>query len=241
MSVASAVAAAEALFGESAETEDFVTWSDWALARFGFRPSNCLPLVALCRDELMASVEDAIEATWGHAFQVGSLAGIVLAGRTGLQAALGHVPGEDGRHRFAAFCLPHIGIDAHGQVGRVVRRGMHRDSSACGALVGAGQVLERTRGHLAHDPDDFEMSALCSRLAMEVGEQAVPGLDRLTELTRRAAVADLRRYIGLVAADEPIDVAYLSGIVVHLPDGSDRIAGVHGEVVIDGVSHALPH
>ena len=112
-----------------------MTWSEWALARVGFRPSNCLPVVAVCRDELMADFGRAVTDVWGQPFEAGSLAGLVFLGRTGLQAALGHVPGEDGRHRFVVFCFPHIGIDEDGVVGRVQRRGMYRASSACGALA----------------------------------------------------------------------------------------------------------
>ena len=221
--------------------DDFVTWSEWALARVGFRPSNALALVGVCRDELMEEFERAVAATWGRPFDVGALAGLVLVGRTGLSAALSHVPGEDGRHRFAAFCFPHIGIDADGTVGRVQRRGMLRASSACGALASFRAELEQGEPALGLDSDDIEQSLLRMRLARELSGRGAPSLLEITELTRQAAVADLQRFIDLARDRDPVDVAYLSGIVVHLPDGGDVVVGVHGDVQIDGVWIPLPH
>lgn len=241
MPLPTAIAAAERLLGETVDIHDFVTWSEWSLARVGFRPSNCLAVIDVCRDELMSGVDEAIESTWGRAFQVGSLAGVVLVGRTGMQAALGHVPGEDGRHRFVVFCLPHVGIDGDGQVGRVQRRGMYRDSAACGALVAArSQLAAGDRGeHL--DPDDVEQSLLRRRLAALVTPGLTPTLVEITELARRAAVEDVRLFIDRARGSEPVDVAYVSGVVVHLPDGVDHVAAVEAEVVIDGMTHVLPH
>ena len=223
---------------------DFLTWSEWALARVGFRPSNCLPVVSVCRDELMAPVDEGVRRVWGQPFWAGALAGLPFLGRTGMAAALGHVPGEDGRHRFVLFCLPHIGIDADGTVGRVHRRGMHRPTAACGALaafraeVAAG---DRAAGRVDElDPDDMEQSLLRQRLGPELGDQ-VPSLVEVTEIARRVAVTDARRFIGLAGGDRPVDVACISGVVVHLPDGVDLVAGVDADVRIDDVVHVLPH
>lgn len=232
---------AEAELGPTVEVADFVLWSEWALARVGFRPSNCLAVVDVCRDELMASVDESIARVWGRPFQAGSLAALVFLGRTGMQAALGHVPGEDGRHRFVVFCLPHIGIDEDGTVGRVQRRGMHRATSACGALAAYRAGLAQARGRVAVDPDDVEQSLLRRRLTSMIDEGAVPTLTELTELARQAAVADMRRYVDLARGTEPLDVAYISGIVVHLPEGVECVSAVEAEVVIDGQVIPLPH
>ena len=232
---------ASRLFDETVSVEDFITWSGWALARVGFRPSNCLALVDVCRDELMSGFDESVARVWGRPFEIGSLAGLVFAGRTGLQAALSHVPGEDGRHRFVVFCLPHLGIDEEGEVGRVQRRGMHRGSSACGALIGfRAELLDGQRAFVL-DADDVEQSLLRMRLALAIGDADVPSLPELTELTRVAAVADIRRFVELARGSEPVDVAYISGIVVHLADGVDVVADVQAEVVIDRQVIVLPH
>ena len=221
--------------------DDFITWSEWALMRVGFRPSNTLAIVGVCRDELMAGADDAIADVWGRPFQVGSLAAMVFLGRTGVQAALGHVPGEDGRHRFVVFCLPHIGIDDTGTVGRVQRRGMYRASSACGALAAFRTQLLAGERAFALDHDDVEQSLLRMRLALAIGDAEPPSLPDLTELARQAAVADMRRFIDLARGVEPVDVAYISGIVVHLPEDVDHVVAVRAEVVIDEVTISLPH
>jgi hypothetical protein len=236
-----ALASASDSFGDTVAVDDFVTWSEWALARVGFRPSNCLPVVAVCRDELMAGFGDSVAGVWGRPFEAGSLAGLVFLGRTGVRAALGHVPGEDGRHRFVVFCFPHIGIDEDGTVGRVQRRGMYRASAACGALASfRGELLDGGRD-FAIDPQDVEQSLLRMRLAGLVGDAPTPSLAELTGLARQAAVDDMATFIDLARGAEPVDVALISGVVVHLPDDVDHVADVRADVVIDGVTVTLPH
>ena len=232
---------ADDLVLDSVAIEDFVTWSDWALARVGFRPSNALALVGVCRDELMVDVDEAIAAVWGRPFQIGSLAGLVFLGRTGIQAALSHVPGEDGRQRFVVFCLPHLGIDEVGVIGRVQRRGMSRETTACGALAAFQGQLAAGGRDFELDVEDVEQSLLRARLSALIVDDSLPSLAELTELTRRAAVADVRRLVALAAGPEPIDAAYISGLVVHMPDGTDHVARVEAEVEIDGVVIPLPH
>lgn len=241
MPVDLALAALADRYGETVAVDDFMTWSEWALARVGFRPSNCLPVVAVCRDELMADFGRAVTDVWGQPFGAGSLAGLVFLGRTGVQAALGHVPGEDGRHRFVVFCFPHIGIDADGTLGRVQRRGMYRASSACGALASFRARLEAGERAVELDVDDVEQSLLRMRLQPLVGTGATPSLLSLTELARQACVDDMTRFIDIARGAEPVDVASISGIVFHLPDGTDHVADVRAEVTIDGQVVALPH
>ncbi len=226
---------------QSVRLGDFVTWTEWSLARVGFRPSNCLAVVDVCRDELMAGFSEAVAGTWGRPFEVGSLGALVFAGPTGLRAALSHVPGEDGRHRFVVFAFSHIGVDASGAIGRVQRRGMHRESAACGALVSFRAQLLAGESGFVPDPDDVEQSLLRIRLARLLPAGDVPSLLELADMARRAAVADLRRFIEVASEDEPVDVAYLSGVVVHEPDGHDAVVRVDGAVTIDGQPHPLPH
>jgi hypothetical protein len=230
-----------ALIGDAVGLDDFLTWTEWSLARVGFRPLNCLPIVATCRDELMADVDEAVAEAWGRPFQAGALGGLVFVGRTGIQAALGHVPGEDGRHRLVVFVLPHLGIDADGVVGRVQRRGMYRASAACGALAAFRDELVEGRADVGVDPDDIEQSFLRGRLRQALGTAPVPTLAELTELARCSAVEDMHRYIALARGSEPVDVAYISGIVLHLPRDVDLVASVEAQVDVDGVVVQLPH
>ena len=231
---------ASRLLGEAVGVDDFVTWSEWALARVGFRPSNCLALVDVCRDELMSGFQESVARVWGRPFEIGSLAAMVLVGTTGLRAALSHVPGEDGRHRFVVFVFPHIGID-EGVIGRVQRRGLSRASTACGALAGFREQLMAGEGDFALDTDDVEQSLLRMRLARLLPADGVPSLLELTELVRLTAVADARRFVDLARGSEPVDVAVVSGLVVHLPDEQDQVTLVEAEVRIEQQVIRLPH
>ena len=79
------------------------------------------------------------------------------------------------------------------------------------------------------------------RLQGLVSPGVLPSLADLTELARQASVEDMSRFIELARGTEPVDVAFISGVVVHLPDGVDHVARVSADVVIDGVSVRLPH
>lgn len=235
---------ADTLLDDAVALDDFMTWSLWSLKRVGFRPINALALASLCRDELMTDTSRAIERAWGSPFQLGALGGMSFAGRTGLQAALGHVPGEDGRHRFVIFALPHIGVDLDGTLGRVQRRGMMRESSACGALVGFRNQLLAGERAFTLDERDAEQSLLRMRLCHALSNCAmseVPDLLTLTDLVLKATVDDVHEYVDLAREREPVDVAYISGIVVHLPSGEDLVAHVEASVEIDGSVVSLPH
>ena len=220
---------------------DFADWTEWALARVGFRPTNALPLVGVCRDELMLGFAAEVTRVWGPAFDIASLGGLVFLGRTGIAAALGHVPGEDGRHRFVVFCFPHIGIDEDGAVGCVRRRGMHAASTACGALAAFRDQLDGGRLDLGLDPADPEMSLLRLRLLSALRYGDVPDLVALTEVARQVAGADVTELVSGLGDDAPVDVAYLSGVVVHTPDGRDLVGSVMSSVVIDGIERPLDH
>lgn len=236
--------AVSSLYPDTVGPDDFVTWTAWVMSRFGFRPTNALPLVAVCRDELMLPFQDAVHGVWGPSFDASSLAAVPYLGRTGISAALGHAPGEDGRHRFVVFAFPHIGVDGDGLVGQVRRRGIRRSTTACGALVALrgevepGGVLAAPTavgwGGTALDPDDVEMHLLRGRVGAALAGEPMPTLVGLTELVRREAAAMLERLVaGLNRTGRPVDHAMFSGVVVHTDDG-DVVAPAAASVVIDG-------
>lgn len=59
---------------------------------------------------------------------------MLFLGKTGFLAAQHHAPNEEGRERYVYFALPHIGVDAKGEIGRHDRPGRLQPSHACGAL-----------------------------------------------------------------------------------------------------------
>jgi hypothetical protein len=203
----------------AAEAAEVGRWSREVLAPHGFTVDNALPLVGVCRDELLFPVEQAIHDEWGPAFDLSSLAGLLFLGRSGLAAAAQHAPGLDGRRRFVGFVMSHIGITADGSIGMVQRPGQDEPSAACGALVAyldeltAGQVVDRPL-----DRDDLEMGLLRTMLT-EHAAGPVRDLVALTELARTVATDELVRLSDDLLRAPDTDLAVISAVVVHGPDG----------------------
>jgi hypothetical protein len=212
-------------------------WTRDVLAAYGFAERTSLPLVSVCRDELMFGFVDAVTAHWGHCFDLSSLAGLPLMGRTGLGAALGHAPDDDGRHRLVVFAFPHIGAD--GGMGAVHRPGVPGTTSACGAVDIARNALLAGVSGVVLDPHDVEESLLVQRLRRVLGDAPVPSLPEVTELVRRAAVGELTLLLGgLSTAEVVVDWALVSGVVVHGHD-EDAVSVSSATVVVDGVAKDL--
>jgi hypothetical protein len=213
-------------------------WTRDALAPFGFHEHTSLPLVSVCRDELMFAFVDAVTAHWGHCFDLSSLGGLPLMGRTGLGAALGHAPDDDGRHRLVVFAFPHIGVD--GGLGAVHRPGVPGTTAACGAVEVARTALMSGVSGVVLDPHDVEESVLVQRLRRILGSADVPDLPAVTELVRRSAVEELTLLLsGLTTPSVVVDWALVSGVVVHGHD-DDAVSLSSAVVVVDGVATHLP-
>jgi hypothetical protein len=212
--------------------DELLVWTSLALGAHGFTRESSLPLVSVCRDELMFPFVDAITEHWGHCFDLSSLAGLPLLGRTGIGAALGHTPDEDGRHRLVVFAFPHIGVD--GFVGSVHRPGVPGETTACGAIEVARTALGRGVSGVVLDPHDVEESLLVARLRDRLGSAPVPGLVEVTELVRQAAVDELTLLLaGLGTPQAPVDVALISGVVLHGRE-TDSVSVCSAAVTEDG-------
>lgn len=215
----------------------FLQWSHYVIDQVGFTASNSLPVVAVCRDELMHAFSHAIARAWAEPFDAGALGGLAFLGRTGMQAALGHAPTMDGRLRIVLFAFTHIGVDSDGTLGRVQRVGMPEPSSACGAIVSFQRDWAAGRRSVEFDPEDPEQSMLRRRLAPLIRTAGPPALADLTELARQATVTDLSLFLDLARGPKPVDVLWFSGIVAHLADDTDRVivrqafANVAGEYI----------
>jgi hypothetical protein len=181
----------------------------------GFRTDNTLACVGVCRDELSATLPQAVQAVWGHSFDFSALAGLLFAGRTGFGAARSHAPIEDGRERYVFFVAAHIGIGAGGEMGACDRIGRPGSSHACGALCVFLRELESGRLQLTFDPVDIEQSLLKQRLLPELPFGRVPDLIELTRATYGAIVADLEALIGQTLDATEDDWAVLTGIQIH--------------------------
>ena len=201
---------------------EYLTRTAGAAREAGFSSGDTLPVVAACRDELMVGFTDLVDRAWGPHYAVGSLGGLVLAGVSGIQAAVGHAPDRGGR-RFVVCCMPHIGIAVDGTVGEVRRSGQLDGSPACGALATFLRQVQSGELRLEYQRTDPEMSLLRMRLAPEILRRGVPDLLTLTAMARDAAIADITE-IGGMTGGGCGSVAVFTGIVVHGPYGQEFVS-----------------
>ena len=207
------------------------------LADEGFTTNNTLAGVAICRDEIAHPMLIDAERFWGPVFSLASLAGLVTAGRTGLAAAAGHIPVDDGRRHFVMYAMAHIAVGADGTVGVVERAGLSGPSKACGALVGFRNELLDGALNISVDPLDLEQSFLKLRLLPLIPYGSVPGLVELTKLVADAIEADLWAiFRSLRDAGEGLvtDGAFFTGIQIHGPGGANFVWPRTGHLEVDG-------
>jgi hypothetical protein len=188
-----------------------------ALAPLGFDPANAIACAAVCRDEITQPFVEALQRTWGEAFNLSSLAGMVLCGKTGFHAALAHAPIVGGRRRVLVFGMAHIGLGADGTLGTFVRRGFNTPSSACGALAAFRRELAEGHLHVTTDPDDIEQSLLRQRLLQRIPYGRIPSLLELALEVEALILADVERQAELGFDPSQVDWGVLNGMQVHGP------------------------
>lgn len=225
------------VFPGAVPQKDFVEGTRERLELHRFTRDNTLACVAICRDEIAGPLADDVEDAWGPSFSLASLAGMLTAGRTGFSAAAHHGPVVDGKRRFVIYAMPHIAISAEGTIGEVLRPGVESPTAACGALAGFRKELELGTLDVSLDHTDVEQILLKQRLIARIRYGSVPSLEDLTSLVANVIEDDLRSIGGSLSAD--IDVAVLTGIQVHGPEGANFVQPRSAYVVLDGVSGIL--
>jgi len=191
------------------------------LRKRGFTAKDSIALVAQCRDEITKPFTTAIDTTWLGSFNIGALAGSVICGTTGFNAALHHAPQDaQQRERYVIFCGPHIAIDENGIVGNVRRRGRAGVSTACGALLAFAGELAAGHIDVNDKPLDVEYSYLKKRLLpnLQFGHRA-PTLAELTRTCHDATVRDVQDILKGVGKEKSVH-AIASGVLIHGPDDS---------------------
>lgn len=225
------------LFPDALPLDEFAVRLRTVLEPHGFAPGRALLMVGTCRDELCFPLVERLQDDWGSAFQLGSLGGLLLLGRTGLAAAQNHAPEASGLRRYVVVALAHLGIDAQGRPGQVRRPGQDEASATCGALIAFQRELASGRLTVELDPDDLEQSLLRQRLVRSLRYGEVPDPVGLTLIARDAIMDDLAAIAGTLAGRGPADVAAVGGVLVHGPDG-DWVAP-HRASLRHGVSTVL--
>jgi hypothetical protein len=199
--------------------EEYMKRTAEALAPHGLIADHTLAMAALCRDELTVELTRRISGIWGFPFRLGSLAGMVLTGKSGVAAAMAHAPMVDGRQRVVVYAMPHVGICEDGTVGSVNRPGQEGATTACGALVRFRTELANGELHPDLDQYDIEMSLTRQRLLRALRYGVVPSVVELTTLARDVILDDLMHIGDLVPAWGEADVAVFSGIQINTGTG----------------------
>lgn len=95
------------------------------LVKMGFTDENTLFADSSCPDEINhddpdEDITSLFQKRWGEIFPLAGLAGMPFTGKTGWHAFSSHCP-EDGN--IVIMFAPHVGVDATGAVGKVLREG----------------------------------------------------------------------------------------------------------------------
>jgi hypothetical protein len=117
-----------------------------ALTKRGYTPQNTLFAHSMCPDEINSKAQELValmQAQWGEAFSLGGLGGLPFAGKSGFEAFLHHTPVKG---KVLICFAPHVGINADGAVGSHLREGQVKNSTACGAAVGAFNAITKSSG-----------------------------------------------------------------------------------------------
>ncbi len=227
-------------YPRAVEEAAFVREVSAELSRHGFDEQNSIACVCTCRDEISQTLHSEVTKHWGLVFDTSSLAGMVLAGKTGLNAAQAHSPVDrDGRERYVFLAMPHIAIGPDGEEGAVPRLGRLRVSHACGALISVLELARDGRLDTRFDPDDIELSLLKQKVAQRLVLREAPDLFAITEVAHSAIVDDLERALELTFDPEMADMAVLTGIQIHGPDGHNYVQPKTGYAVVRGERREL--
>ena len=108
-----------------------------ALSSIGITPENAIYGQSICPDEINNEKGDLATMMvehFGSCFPMGGIGGAPFCGKTGFMAFSHHVP-DDG-HVVVLFG-PHIAISDEGELGKYLRDGQSKHSTACGAVLAA--------------------------------------------------------------------------------------------------------
>ena len=198
---------------------EFLAKTTALLNAAGLNRDNAIPMIALCRDEFTRDLAENVDELWGQSFSMGSIAGMVNIGTTGMGAGMAHAPVcPDGVERYVFISAPHIAIGDRGEVGKCYRPGRAGTNAACGALLAMLAELQSGKMTATLDTADLEISKMKQQLLGYFTYGEVPTLVQLTKASRRLIEDQLEAI--LAAKDlSNTEFAFVSGVQVHGPDG----------------------
>ena len=203
-------------FPGSLPIEEYMQQTTSTLKSYGFENHNTLGVIATCRDEIAETFLDEVNKYWGKPFDLRSLGGFVIAGKTGVSTILSHTPIVDSIGRFVFYAMPHIAISQEGEIGNVYREGIKQVSHACGSLSSVVEELKSGHINFQTDFDDLEQCTVRQKIlsAIRYGEE-LNQLD-ITKLACQIISNDLKRILDKVDTSV-YNYAVLTGILIHGP------------------------
>ncbi|HSN77161.1 MAG TPA: hypothetical protein VL334_18970 [Anaerolineae bacterium] len=193
----------------------------WLEDELGMALSNVLLATSICADDIVFITDDAGNVETRHAtkellgpFDMGGLAGLPFAGKTGMTAFAHHVPDH------GAACIvygPHIGMTDAGVLGKVLRLGQHDESPACGAL---GVALKHFQSEPNYEPfldmDDAQEALLEQRLKPHMAQiLAAPNpMQAASEAAYRVIEDLILRYVAVAKAQFRCERLALVGVLI---------------------------
>jgi len=205
----------ESLFPRSVPETIFIEKMSGVLGHHGFTPDNAINLVSTCRDELCRPFVQHLDKTWGHSFNISSLAGMVFCGRTGFKAAMAHAPMVDGKERYIFWVAPHMALPIHGETGVVYRPGREKPSTACGALLAILGEMKANKINMHLDPSDLEQSLVKQHVVSHLQYGHVPSLTELTYAAHACIVEEVLRTAEAAVDQSCCEFVIVSGIQIH--------------------------
>ena len=187
----------------------------------GFDRDNSIVLISTCRDEISRPFADDCKELWGETFFIGSLAGMVFCGKTGMMAGMTHAPVcPDGLERYVFLSAPHIAISEEGAIGACKREGRPGLSGACGALQAFQGELSAGTVNVTVDTLDIVQSMMKQQLSAFVKYGDVPALEDLTKAAQKCIKSQLEGILAELDMNKT-EYAFVSGVQIHGPDNEN--------------------
>ncbi|MGK7872503.1 MAG: hypothetical protein AB4426_04095 [Xenococcaceae cyanobacterium] len=215
--------ALQAYFEGALELSDYMDQTVKNLKPHGFIDENTLGMIAICRDEITDPLYEAIHKHWGLTFNCCNLAGFVMMGKTGLEAAIAHTPIQYGVRRFVFYAMPHIAISQTGKIGEVYREGIKKTSHACGSLCAIVHELHSGYLKVETDMEDIEQSIVRQKILskLKYGEDA--DLLKITKLAWKIISKDVEELLSKNIDTNKFEYVLMTGIQIHGPNDTNWI------------------
>jgi hypothetical protein len=190
----------------------------YTLQRYNIDPTNTIYSDSICSDEINHEFNDLttmLDRYFGSTFILGGLAGYPFTEITGFNEFAHHVP-DDG-NLFILFA-PHIGISNTGKLGEYNRKHQNKESTCCGALIGAYNTLNpHIESVVTNDHQLLSIIDDIKPLYDEVSKDKEPMLI-LVKKYYDIIEKEIEKIINLHFGDKNSKLILLGGIIINTPD-----------------------